>query len=83
MTTTFLAKVHRDAPSRTVAETRTLRTRADFDGLSYYTLCALADTAHIADPRYLPERGEVWVIDLDALGNFVRAESLGRAIPSV
>lgn len=82
MTSTFLAKVQREAAERSVAHTHVLRTAEDMRGLSYYTLCALADTMGAVDPtRAIPARGEVWALDVDALGNFVRAECLGRVIP--
>lgn len=74
MTTTFLQGVLRSAVGVPVAETRTLRSRQDLDGLSYYTLCALADSGAGANPlTAIPARGETWELDLDARGNFLAA----------
>jgi hypothetical protein len=79
MKTTFLEKVERNAAGKTVAETRTLRTKADVSALSYYTICAIADT--LRNPFAMIAAGEVIVVDLDALGNFLRCESLGHSLP--
>lgn len=53
-----------------------VRTTEDFAGLSYYTLCRLADETRVVYPHYaLPpaiERGEYeGTLTLDELGNFV------------
>jgi hypothetical protein len=57
--------------------TRTLRTAEDFAGLSFYTICRLADVTRSVDPsKALPARGQVWTLTLDEFGNFVAAEEV-------
>ena len=79
MTTTFLDNVYARAKGRPVARTITIKTDADVRPLSYYTICALADWRF--NPFAIEASGEVWALDVDANGNFLRAEVLGTALP--
>lgn len=62
-----------------MANTIQIRTSADLQSLSYYTLCRLQETTHYADPiaglLVAIERGKYkGILTVDSLGNFVSFE---------
>jgi hypothetical protein len=70
--TTFLEQVLKNAEGKIVADTIKVRSATDLRQLSYYTVCAIADTFS-CNPFGRIQFGAGWDVSVDDHGNFLSA----------
>jgi hypothetical protein len=75
--TTTLEKAKRATAGKPVARTIRLAQEDDFRELSYFTLCCIADATMYGNPiKAIPGLGQVWEVDVDNLGNFMKIRQI-------